>query len=54
MATSQTVTNLIHAVQESQGTDVWKAYAFACGMLGYEVPEETVLEMIESLTRKAN
>lgn len=54
MASSATITALVHAVRESQGTDIWASYAFACGMLGCEVSEETVSEMIESLTGKAN
>ena len=44
----------IETIKETRGIDNPGAYAFALGMLGVEVSEETVLKMIENLTRKAN
>lgn len=54
MANHETITRLVETIKETRGLNSMQAHAYACGMLGCDVPEESVLNMIESLTRKAN
>ena len=53
MATSANINELIETIKESRNINSNLAYAFATGMLGAEVSDEIVQDMINSL-RKAN